>query len=253
MNAAIAQRLLELNRQFYQTFARPFSATRQRLQPGVRRILESIPLQANILDLGCGNGELWQALYRRGQRGSYIGLDFSPGLLEIAAANEPGSEAQASFIIADLASPVWEAELPTAGYDRILAVAVLHHMPGEGLRRQVLEKVHHLLMPGGLFILSVWQFLNSPRLAARIQPWEHIGLHASQVDPGDYLLDWRHGGSGLRYVHHFSSQELEHLAKSTGFQVTGSFYSDGEDSRLGYYQTWQLSTGDSTEVGPENY
>jgi hypothetical protein len=31
-----------------------------------------------------------------------------------------------------------------------------------------------------------------------------VGLSANDVDPGDYLLDWRSGGEGLRYIHHFS-------------------------------------------------
>ena len=106
------------------------------------------------------------------------------------------------------------------------------------LRLQVLRKVRSLLAPEGRFIHSEWQFLNSPRLKNRIQPWEAIGLSESDVDPGDYLLDWRHGGQGLRYVHHFSEDELEQLAESVGFKVIQSFLSDGENNRLGLYQVW---------------
>ncbi len=69
------------------------------------------------------------------------------------------------------------------------------------------------------FTYSNWQFLNSPRLRKRIQPWTRAGLTADQVDPGDYLLDWRRGGEGLRYVHHFSPEELAELAAETGFRV----------------------------------
>jgi hypothetical protein len=39
VNPTTISLLLDLNRQFYQTFAIPFSATRHRLQPGVLRIL----------------------------------------------------------------------------------------------------------------------------------------------------------------------------------------------------------------------
>ncbi len=101
------------------------------------------------------------------------------------------------------------------------------------------SQVRSLLSPQGRFIHSEWQFLNSPRLKARIQPWEAIGLSESDVDPGDYLLDWRQGGVGLRYVHHFSEAELAELAESTGFSITQSFLSDGENSRLGLYQVWR--------------
>ena len=240
METVIAQRLTELNSLFYQTFAQPFSDTRQRLQPGVRRVLESIPAQADILDIGCGNGAVWQTLYQRGHRGHYTGLDFSPGLLEIAASGVPEDITQARFIAADLADPDWTTGLLNGRYDCITAFAVLHHLPGEGLRQRVLENIHELLIPDGIFILSVWQFLNSPRLVTRIQPWDRIGLHTGDVDPGDYLLDWRHGGSGLRYVHHFSPEELDTLAQASGFVIMDSFLSDGENNRLGLYQRWQL-------------
>jgi tRNA (uracil-5-)-methyltransferase TRM9 len=116
---------------------------------------------------------------------------------------------------------------------------VLHHLPGDMLRLQILNKVRALLPPGGRFIHSEWQFLNSPRLSSRIQPWELIGLSEKDADPGDYLLDWRQGGLGLRYVHHFSESELERLAKAAGFDVVESFLSDGENHRLGLYQVWK--------------
>jgi len=238
MEPAVAQRLIALNNQFYQTFARPFSATRQRLQPGVLGILKRLPREAHILDLGCGNGEFFRALTRTGFSGHYIGLDFSPALLEIAAEHS-GLPGQAKFLIADLAEPEWDAHLPLASFDFILAFAVLHHLPGSDLHQRLLAKIRSRLAPDGSYILSAWQFLNSPRLASRLQPWDRIGLAADQVEPGDYLLDWRQGGSGLRYVHQFDSDELHSLARASGFTIIEEFQSDGENGRLGLYQVWQ--------------
>jgi tRNA (uracil-5-)-methyltransferase TRM9 len=236
VNPTTLSRLLDLNRQFYQTFANAFSATRQRLQPGVLRILEQINPYISLLDLGCGNGELAHELTRRGHTGLYTGLDFSSALLEQAAA---GQLPNFRFFQADLASSDWNVSLTCAPYDAILAFAVLHHLPGVELRLQVLRKVKSLLSGGGRFIHSEWQFLNSPRLKARVQPWEAIGLSQQEVDPGDYLLDWRQGGQGLRYVHHFSEPELSELAAQVGFEVIESFLSDGENHRLGLYQLWR--------------
>ena len=248
MNASTMHQLIDLNRQFYQTFARQFSATRQRLQPGVWKILSSLPLSTRILDLGCGNGELWGELARGGFSGAYAGLDFSPELLEVARCGLPAEilpgGPQAAFLQADLSDPNWEASLARLSrslsppYDFVLAFALLHHLPGTSLREQVLKKVHLLLTPGGKFIHSNWQFLKSPRLRARIQPWEAAGLRAEEVEPGDYLLDWRQGGRGLRYAHHFSPEELAALAEETGFQILETFTSDGEGGELGLYQVW---------------
>jgi len=261
MDKVTLNRLVELNQKFYQTFAQQFSDTRQRLQPGVKRIIAQIPKNANILDLGCSNGELWLSLKRAGYRGHYVGLDNSHELLQIAkkrqgdlieslisksenpelnrSSDKSAKNAQPKFLQVDLSSPNWSANIPNSPFDFILAFAVLHHLPGEDLRQGVLHQVHKLLNPIGTFIHSEWQFLNSPRLRARIQPWETIGLTAVSVDPGDYLLDWRHGGFGLRYVHHFFVEELANLANECRFTVVDAFLSDGESGKLGLYQVWE--------------
>jgi SAM-dependent methyltransferase len=245
----IASQLLALNRQFYQTMGKEFSATRMRLQSGVSRILATIPPTAHILDLGCGNGELARELGRRSFNGLYIGLDFSPILLQQARGKvqplDPNTSPVFQFIQADLASEDWDESLRKHSpplnqdsFDLILAFAVLHHLPGRQVRTRLLQKVRPYILPSGSFIHSVWQFLNSPRLQARIQPWEKAGLSPTQVDPGDYLLDWRSGGHSLRYVHHFSLQELNELAAETGFTIQQTFMSDGEANKLGLYQFW---------------
>lgn len=242
MDADTSQRLIDLNQQFYQTFAQPFSITRQRLQPGVRRLLETISIEASLLDLGCGNGELWRALAARGQRGAYLGVDFSAGLLQAARELTTLSDNadQARFFQADLTRPDWAEAIAISPVDAATAFAVMHHLPGVERRAQFLRQARGLIAPQGRLYFSNWQFLNSERLRARIQPWSAIGLAPEQVDTGDYLLDWRQGGYGLRYVHHFSEAELDELAQISDFRIRGSFYSDGEGGRLSIYQTWEL-------------
>ncbi|GAB4397491.1 MAG: class I SAM-dependent methyltransferase [Anaerolineales bacterium] len=245
MKPEIVQTLIELNRQFYQTFAAHFSATRERLQPGVRALLARIPLEATVLDVGCGNGEFGKALQARGQRGDYWGLDFSPGLLAHAA--NPDSEGEGagacrlSFLPADFSTPDWDSALPPAPFDVAVCFAVLHHIPGETLRLNLLRGIRRHLAAGGWLYLSNWQFLHSPRLQARLQPWQRIGLTPAEVDANDHLLDWRRGGEGLRYAHHFTPEELHPLAAQSGFEVRETFYSDGENSKLGLYQLWQCA------------
>ena len=241
MDNETAAKLLQLNAEFYQTFAIQFSDTRQRIQPGVQRILDSIEPTARILDLGCGNGGLARELNRRGFSGQYIGLDFSAELIDLARngiANNPGF----SFINANLADPDWQSLviIQSSGFDIIFAFAALHHLPGRDSHLRIFHAVRGLLTDDGRFMHSNWQFLNSDRLRKRIHPWEKIGLRDSDVDPGDYLLDWRRGGFGLRYAHHFSAEELNTLAADTGFRVIDNFYSDGETQDLGLYQVWMV-------------
>ncbi len=240
------QTLLTLNQLFYQTFAENFSATRMRVQPGVRRILSDVSPQSQILDLGCGNGEAAYFLANHGYQGTFLGLDSSTELLRFAR-DKLADHPNFSFIQADLGMPGWHV-MPELGlrdrsaggkYDLVLAFAVLHHLPGNNLHLQTCRSVNHLLKSGGRFIHSNWQFLNSDRLNKRIQPWESAGLDPADVEPGDYLLDWRLGGRGLRYVHHFDQNELASLAQMTGFELIDCFYSDGESGNLGLYQVWQ--------------
>lgn len=245
MNAEAIEQILALNHQFYQTFAGQFSTTRMRLQPGVRSILERLSPTENILDLGCGNGYLATRVAQRLPNATYTGVDNSPELLRLAREACTGFE-NITFHLADLSAPSWDEGLAAApgndsafGFSIILAFAVLHHLPGEAMRRGVLDKARMLLAPGGRLIHSEWQFLKSPRLRLRIQAWEKIGLTGQDVDTGDYLLDWRQGGQGLRYVHHFSEIELERLANASGFTILETFYADGEGGNLGLYQVWQ--------------
>lgn len=238
MDSETAQKLVNLNHQFYQTFAQDFAETRQRLQPGVKKVLEKLSSNIRILDIGCGNGELAHNLAQREVQCSYIGVDFSPKLVQRAREKIPPSFS-GTFYALDITSEEWRETLPRVQFDVIFAFATLHHIPSRELRENVLEKIRLRIKPTGSFYLSNWQFLNSPRLKKRIQSWDEIGLSKELVDENDYLLDWRRGGRGVRYVHHFTTQELEQLAQKSGFHVVDDFYSDGKEGNLGYYQTWK--------------
>ena len=192
VDSTTARRLLDLNRRFYTDHGRDFSATRERLQPGVTRILETLRGDESILDLGCGNGELARTLSRRGHHGSYLGLDFSLPLLDEAERESFGFPVK--FTQADLALPDWGKRkeerfvsflFPLSSFDLVFAFAVLHHIPSDELRSNIIKKVHELLKPNGLFIHSNWQFLNSERLKARIQLWDKVGLNSQDVDSND--------------------------------------------------------------------
>lgn len=235
MRQDVASLLLRINLEFYQTFAGPFAATRRRLQPGVVRALGAVPVEASVLDLGCGAGELARGLARRGHQGPYLGIDASPHMLELARQRAPFPWAK--FQLADLGEDDWAKEL-NQPFDRIFLFAVLHHIPGDERRIRLLERLATVLDTNGGVTLSVWDFGESPRLRKRVVDWEVADLSPADVDPRDYLLDWRHGGLGLRYVHHFSEDELSALATRTGFQIVERYRSDGEGGRLGLYQVW---------------
>lgn len=243
MKSEVVSRLLELNRLFYQTHAGAFSATRGRVNPGVALLLARVPSDVRVLDLGCGNGSAAAFLNEQGFAGEYLGLDASAGLLEAARARGLGERYR--FLQADL-SQDWGNNLEMRNekgkLDVGLCFATLHHIPGQALRLTMLQGARAVLKPGGLFFLSNWQFLNSPKLAGRVQPWAAAGLDDADVDENDYLLDWRAEETpGLRYVHLFDEAELAALAEEAGFRVVETFTADGETGDLGLYGVWQAS------------
>jgi SAM-dependent methyltransferase len=249
MQADVIQQLLDINYQFYQTFGGAFAATRRRVQPGIRKVLELIPEHGYWLDLGCGSGALAQLWVKQGRQGGYHGLDFSAVLLQEArdllAGEEIDTGLEIQFAEADLLSTTWPAVVERKYYDGILCFAAMHHIPGYEKRLQLVRQVRGLLMEGGLFIHSNWQFQHSPRLVARVQSWSQIGLQAEHLEDGDTLLDWRYAlpgqieQVGYRYVHRFSEDEFKRLAQEGGFEIKDRFESDGEGGRLGLYQIWQ--------------
>lgn len=248
MDAETARRLIELNRAFYEDFGAPFAATRRRVQEGARRALALLPDAPGErwLDLGCGSGSLALEWLAAGRQSGYLGLDFSTALLAEAraAVSGQGGARRVAFAQADLSDPAWAAGI-AGGLRGALAFAVLHHLPSRELRARLLGEMRRLLAPEGWFVLSVWQFQRSPRLAARVQPWALAGLDESGLEAGDTLLDWRQPApgqpqrSGLRYVHLFSSAELAELAAQIGFRIAAEYESDGQGGRLGLYQVWR--------------
>ncbi len=248
MKAETANFLRDLNWHFYSQFAGAFASTRRRLQPGVERLLAELPDRGDWLDIGCGSGWLAVEWLRRGRRSAYLGVDFSPGLLDEARQQVEaagGGGRTVDFKQVDLTQPDWAFPLAGGGFVGGLCFAVLHHIPGHTQRQVFLRGAAGLIPPGGLLALSVWQFQNSPKLAGRVLPWEQVGLAHADVEEGDTLLDWRHAlpgqteQVGCRYVHQFSAPELAGLAETCGFAVEQSFESDGEGGRLGLYQVWR--------------
>ena len=247
MHPDTIQRLLDLNRRFYTDFARAFAATRRQLPPGVQRAAAELPQAGSWLDLGCGSGELARWLARSAYHGRYLGLDSSAGLLAEAQQDLPcAADFDVEYRQADLASPDWAEGLAPGAWQVITCFAVLHHLPGIGLRESVLRQARRLLADGGQMVISVWQFQHSPKLLARVQPWQRVGLSAADVEAGRYparlaLRPARAGRAGWPALCPplYDRAELARLAETCGFAILSEYESGGEGGRQGLYQVWQ--------------
>jgi len=248
MDDITADLLLQLNREFYDTFAEAFRDSRAPTEPGFERILQRVHPGTRVLDLGCGPGRL-ASLLPAGC--SYTGVDYSAELLRAAAdfhsaefhsaegASVGKPPADVRFVQADLVGDPWpdlvRPEPGSAGYDWVILRAVLHHIPGFERRCRVVQRAAEVLGARGMVVIANWQFLRIERLRRRMLSWDQIGLQESDVDPGDYLLDWQRNGYGVRYVHLVDEAETHQLADRAGLQIDELFFADGHTNDLTLY------------------
>ncbi|MFQ6100815.1 MAG: class I SAM-dependent methyltransferase [Anaerolineae bacterium] len=242
MNKEVTERLLALNREFYAAFARPFAASRVVCDPAMTCILPYIPQHARVLDVGCGNGRLALLLDRERPGVTYLGLDAVPELVELARAQaDQLTNISAEFRVADITQPGWSdphkldiVHCPLV-IDTAVALAVLHHIPGFDLRVRVLREIATMLAPNGCLILSTWQFLENERMRRKIVDWAEVGVVEEALEPGDYLLDWKREGQGLRYCHLVDEAEVRQLAGASGLRVSQTFRAGGRERNLSLF------------------
>ncbi len=248
MDPLVRQRLVELNLELYRRYAREFSGSRRRLQPGILRALGELGPMESLADIGCGDARVGRALREgraglgRAWSGRYLGVDACQALLDLAF---PAS-GDFQLVRLDLTEPGWSSSLsvPPGGFEALVLFSSLHHIPGAHQRREFLRECSGLLADRGRWAVSVWRFLHLDRFRRRCVSWSEIGLRADDVEEGDVLQDWRRGGHALRYVHAFEEDELVALCEDAGLKVEQIYHSDGESGDLGLYLTGcRRSTG----------
>ncbi len=242
MTPATVERLLQLNREFYQTVAADFDGTRGGLPMGWRQLQPWIPQPTGrpprVLDVGCGNGRFAWLLEEWGISAEYVGVDGDAKLLALATAHgETLETVQTRFVQADFTRATWtvEAALQPSSFDLVVCFAALHHVPSWALRQQVVKSLKRCLATDGTLILSHWQFLSSARFVRKRIAWQTIGLVESDVEADDALLPWQQGHYAVRYVHQTSAEEAQGLATGANLLFADHFYADGKEGNLNYY------------------
>lgn len=207
MRKKYAEYLLRKTKKDYNKIADQFSSTRRFLWNDLLSLVQYTIPGDRILDLGCGNGRLFQVL--KDKDVNYLGVDFSEKLIEIAKAKYPGVK----FQITDALN----LPFPNNYFDKIYSIAVLHHIPSEEFRLKFLEEAKRVLKPEGFLILTVWKLsqLKSVKLILKYAILKILGL--SHLDFGDVFVPW--GKTCQRYIHNFSEKELKKLLEKSGFKV----------------------------------
>ncbi len=258
MNLETINRLNAINHNFYATVADDFDQTRGTAWPGWQRILPHVPLPLSVLDVGCGNGRFALFLHDNlipsqigadnphsvvtcsadrdnlyATRGTdttvlspdsslitYHGIDSNPALLTHAQNALAGTH---SMAISLEKRDIIDNPPDKGEYDLVVLLGVLHHIPGYARRQAFMRQLAARVKPGGLLVFAAWRFYEYERFRDRITEWPDD----LQIEPNDYLLDWRRGEFSLRYCHYTDDAEHGSLVAATGLTEIETFRADG--------------------------
>ncbi len=209
----------------YERIAEPFAASRAEPWPEVLSFTTSLPSDARVVDVGCGNGRHARALAAAGHR--VVAVDFARNLLIIGRRGSRG-RTWGHWILWVQADA---AVLPLRGgsMDAALCVAVLHHLPTVEERVHALRELGRVLTSRGRLFVSVWA-LDQPRFRRAVEARRHLPADLR----GDVEVPWTMP-DGLvipRFYHLFQEGELEALIIESGlhgerfFRGPGNLYAE---------------------------
>jgi len=136
-----------------------------------------------VLDAGCGPGRVIALLHERGL--PVIGVDLSPGMIEVARRDHPDLDYRVGSMTA--------LELPDSELSGVISWWSIIHLPREVVP-QAFAEFHRVLAPGGVLMLGF-----------------HVGEETTHKTSG-------YGGHPMNiYVHRWTSAALTEIAVAAGF------------------------------------
>lgn len=235
MDQQLAQKILNETRQVYDDIAGKFSDTRSHNWPIAEKLAEQYiyPLLAThyplrVLDVGCGNGRLYELLKDR--EVNYLGVDNSQKLVELAQrihlAEAERRRAGGAFMLKDILDLGFNQE-----FNAVFSFAVLNHLPSRELRLQALKNMAAALKPGGLLLMTNW---NLWKLSLKQKTvWKYklsiqYAVYSIRYtvypfkDVQTYFQD--NAGRHALYYRAFTLRELKSLMREAGLEVLENYY-----------------------------
>ena len=108
-----------------------------------------------VLEVGCGNGANGFALTSRHPGLHYLGVDFSPSMVENAAkiAERSQYRERMAFAVADARRLARGGLVPVDGVDVVFTDRMLINLSSADEQRGVMLRIAEMLKPGGMFLM----------------------------------------------------------------------------------------------------
>ena len=272
MDGKTAQRLVELNKEFYACYGEQFSKTRQGNWPGWLKFADLIEEQGmmrfgegealRVLDAACGNLRFERFLSQRFCESpiEVLALDASDTMPRLSA----GQGVKVEYRVWDLIAPLLgesggiarfdmktgekrvSEPIAQGAFDLAVSFGFLHHVPGFERRVSFLSDLVRAVVPHGMCAVSLWRFMDSPSLAQKALESHRRALSGglkwlqeADLEQGDWILGWQGDPGACRYCHHFCDQEIDELIMSvraqTGVDQVLRYRDDGRAPGLNEY------------------
>lgn len=174
--------------------------------------------RAKVLVAGCGTGMEIASLGDCRPRWCFTGVDPSADMVEIAERRmaELGMESRVELRVG------LTDELPASPpYDAATAILVMHFLPDDGSKLELLENIAARLGPGAPLVLTdACGLRSSPGFSRFVSAWRQrqlaLGMEESDID--ERLRD------ALSAVHFVSEERIASLLEEAGFGEVTRYY-----------------------------
>lgn len=154
----------------------------------------------NVLDYGCATGTKTIELADKVQH--IHGLDISTEMIHLAIRKKDESK---RLNISFSQGTIFDTTLEKASFDRIIAFGIIHLL---GDKEKVIQRIHDLLKPGGLFISTTACMRDKMAIKTRLEVTTCIILNKLGIIP--------------LHLNRFSSAELEKSIAGQNFEIIES-------------------------------
>lgn len=184
----------------YEKIANEFDVTRTYIWPWIKEIMNNVPKNSIIYDIGCGNGRNMSF-----PDYNFTGIDNCEKFVNIC------KEKNMNAILSDMTN----IDLPSNSADIVMCVASFHHLSTNNLRLKALYEMKRLIKNNGKIIISVWS-INQPKKTRVV--FDHYG---------DYYVDWKN--KYKRYYYIFKIDEIKQLFIDANLNLIDHYYDCGNE------------------------